>query len=144
MLVVGPYWRLHVSSLAEVGPLVRWHGIIAPFWTEPGGAGGGAWHDGAILGRATLGWWGAGYYGVSDNETFSEKSSSGSDFLSEVCREWEAVADTAQVAPPWSTCPHATVRVIFIAAFCLQTSERVYHLCVVFCECDLLHRQSNF
>lgn len=38
-----------------------------------------------------------GYYGVSDNETFSENSSSGSDFLSEVCREWEAVADSAKV-----------------------------------------------
>mmetsp|Transcript_1727 Transcript_1727/g.5018 ORF Transcript_1727/g.5018 Transcript_1727/m.5018 type:complete len:383 (-) Transcript_1727:630-1778(-) len=39
-----------------------------------------------------------GYYGVSDTETFSEKSGSGQDFLSEVCREWEAAADDTQVA----------------------------------------------
>lgn len=39
----------------------------------------------------------AGYYGTSANDTFSEKSRSGSDFLSEVCREWEAIADEAQV-----------------------------------------------
>lgn len=39
----------------------------------------------------------AGYYGTSANDTFSEKSRSGSDFLSEVCREWEAIANEAQV-----------------------------------------------
>ena len=39
----------------------------------------------------------AGYYGTSQNETFQETSSSGSDYLSEVCRAWEAEAEKAQV-----------------------------------------------
>ena len=33
-----------------------------------------------------------GFYGTSDTATFSEASSSGSDYLAEVCREWEAEA----------------------------------------------------
>lgn len=33
-----------------------------------------------------------GYYGTSEGETFDETSSSGNDYLSEVCREWEANA----------------------------------------------------
>lgn len=34
-----------------------------------------------------------GYYGTSEGETFDETSSSGNDYLSEVCREWEAMAE---------------------------------------------------
>ncbi|KAK9806784.1 hypothetical protein WJX72_002731 [[Myrmecia] bisecta] len=37
-----------------------------------------------------------GFYGVSETQTFSEASSSGSDYLAEVCREWEAAAKRAQ------------------------------------------------
>jgi uncharacterized protein (TIGR01777 family) len=33
-----------------------------------------------------------GYYGTSETDTFDEKSSSGNDFLAEVCRAWEAEA----------------------------------------------------
>lgn len=33
-----------------------------------------------------------GYYGTSEGKTFDETSSSGNDYLSEVCREWEAMA----------------------------------------------------
>ncbi|KAJ0964251.1 hypothetical protein J5N97_029373 [Dioscorea zingiberensis] len=33
-----------------------------------------------------------GYYGTSENKVFDEKSPSGNDYLSEVCREWEARA----------------------------------------------------
>ncbi|XP_057845051.1 epimerase family protein SDR39U1 homolog, chloroplastic isoform X2 [Cryptomeria japonica] len=33
-----------------------------------------------------------GYYGTSEIKTFDETSSSGYDYLSEVCREWEAMA----------------------------------------------------
>ncbi|VFQ82962.1 unnamed protein product [Cuscuta campestris] len=33
-----------------------------------------------------------GYYGTSDTQAFDEKSSSGNDYLAEVCREWEASA----------------------------------------------------
>ncbi|AFZ32934.1 protein of unknown function DUF1731 [Gloeocapsa sp. PCC 7428] len=33
-----------------------------------------------------------GYYGTSETETFDEASSSGNDFLAEVCRAWEAEA----------------------------------------------------
>ena len=34
----------------------------------------------------------AGYYGASESQTFSEASSSGRDYLAEVCRDWEAEA----------------------------------------------------
>ncbi|KAJ7541614.1 hypothetical protein O6H91_10G067300 [Diphasiastrum complanatum] len=34
-----------------------------------------------------------GYYGTSENYTFDETSPSGNDYLSEVCREWEATAE---------------------------------------------------
>lgn len=37
-----------------------------------------------------------GYYGSSDSATFNEASASGSDYLAEVCREWEATAGRAQ------------------------------------------------
>ncbi|CAI9103705.1 OLC1v1002240C3 [Oldenlandia corymbosa var. corymbosa] len=33
-----------------------------------------------------------GYYGTSETQVFDEKSPSGSDYLAEVCREWEASA----------------------------------------------------
>lgn len=33
-----------------------------------------------------------GYYGASDSQTFNEASSSGNDYLAEVCRDWEAAA----------------------------------------------------
>ncbi|XP_058098754.1 epimerase family protein SDR39U1 homolog, chloroplastic isoform X2 [Magnolia sinica] len=33
-----------------------------------------------------------GYYGTSDTQVFDERSPSGNDYLSEVCREWEAKA----------------------------------------------------
>ncbi|CAL5223129.1 g5594 [Coccomyxa viridis] len=33
-----------------------------------------------------------GYYGASESQTFSEASSSGRDYLAEVCRDWEAEA----------------------------------------------------
>jgi uncharacterized protein (TIGR01777 family) len=36
-----------------------------------------------------------GYYGTSEDATFSEASPPGSDFLAGVCVEWEATADTA-------------------------------------------------
>ena len=39
----------------------------------------------------------AGFYGSSDSNTFNEGSASGQDYLAEVCREWEAAADAAQV-----------------------------------------------
>ena len=35
----------------------------------------------------------AGYYGASESQTFSEASSSGRDYLAEVCRDWEAEAE---------------------------------------------------
>lgn len=38
-----------------------------------------------------------GFYGVSETQSFDEDSRSGSDYLAEVCREWESVAKTAQV-----------------------------------------------
>jgi uncharacterized protein (TIGR01777 family) len=38
-----------------------------------------------------------GYYGTSDSESFSEASRSGGDYLAEVCREWEDVANSAEV-----------------------------------------------
>jgi uncharacterized protein (TIGR01777 family) len=37
-----------------------------------------------------------GYYGTSDEETFDESSSSGSDYLSSVCRAWEKAAKKAE------------------------------------------------
>lgn len=43
----------------------------------------------------------AGYYGTSDSESFSEGSRSGRDYLAEVCREWEGVAQSAQVVQPF-------------------------------------------
>ena len=39
----------------------------------------------------------AGYYGTSDSESFSEASRPGGDYLAEVCREWEDVANAAEV-----------------------------------------------
>ena len=39
----------------------------------------------------------AGFYGTSETQTFNEASSSGSDYLAEVCREWEAEARKAQL-----------------------------------------------
>jgi uncharacterized protein (TIGR01777 family) len=39
-----------------------------------------------------------GYYGTSETGTFDESSSSGSDFLAEVCREWEAEAEKVKAA----------------------------------------------
>ena len=39
----------------------------------------------------------AGFYGSSDSNTFNEGSASGQDYLAEVCREWEAAANAAQV-----------------------------------------------
>ncbi len=36
-----------------------------------------------------------GYYGTSETELFTEASSSGQDFLAEVCRRWEAAAAAA-------------------------------------------------
>jgi uncharacterized protein len=36
-----------------------------------------------------------GYYGTSESETFTEESSAGSDFLAELCVEWESVARRA-------------------------------------------------
>ena len=36
-----------------------------------------------------------GFYGVSATDTFDEKSAAGSDYLAEVCREWEAAAQEA-------------------------------------------------
>ena len=38
----------------------------------------------------------AGYYGNSQNQTFNESSNSGRDYLSEVCRDWEAAAKQAK------------------------------------------------
>jgi uncharacterized protein len=37
-----------------------------------------------------------GYYGTSETETFDETSSSGNDFLAEVCQKWEAEAMAVQ------------------------------------------------
>ncbi len=34
----------------------------------------------------------AGYYGISQNASFSEDSPMGNDYLAEVCKEWEASA----------------------------------------------------
>ena len=39
-----------------------------------------------------------GFYGSSDSNTFNEGSASGQDYLAEVCREWEAAANAAQVS----------------------------------------------
>ncbi|CAN5260035.1 N/A [soil metagenome] len=39
-----------------------------------------------------------GYYGDHGNELLTEESETGSDFLAEVCREWEAAADPAREA----------------------------------------------
>lgn len=39
-----------------------------------------------------------GYYGTSETATFDETSSSGDDFLAEVCREWEAEAQKVKAA----------------------------------------------
>jgi hypothetical protein len=36
-----------------------------------------------------------GYYGNSDTQTFNEASANGSDYLAEVCRDWEAAAARA-------------------------------------------------
>lgn len=36
-----------------------------------------------------------GFYGTSETATFNEESSSGNDYLAEVCREWEAAAMAA-------------------------------------------------
>jgi uncharacterized protein len=36
-----------------------------------------------------------GYYGTSETGTFDERSNSGKDYLSEICREWEAAANEA-------------------------------------------------
>lgn len=38
-----------------------------------------------------------GFYGTSETQTFNEGSRVGSDYLAEVCREWEAEARKAQV-----------------------------------------------
>jgi uncharacterized protein len=38
-----------------------------------------------------------GYYGISDTAKFDEASPAGHDFLSEVCREWEAAAQQTDV-----------------------------------------------
>ena len=38
-----------------------------------------------------------GFYGSSLSQTFNEGSNSGSDYLAEVCREWEAAAQGAQI-----------------------------------------------
>ncbi len=38
-----------------------------------------------------------GYYGISDTAKFDETSAAGHDFLSEVCREWEAAAQQTDV-----------------------------------------------
>jgi len=40
----------------------------------------------------------AGFYGSSDSNTFNEGSASGQDYLAEVCREWEAAANSAEVS----------------------------------------------
>jgi uncharacterized protein (TIGR01777 family) len=37
-----------------------------------------------------------GFYGANDNSTFNESSGPGNDYLSEVCKEWEAAANKAQ------------------------------------------------
>jgi uncharacterized protein (TIGR01777 family) len=37
-----------------------------------------------------------GFYGASDNSTFNESSGPGTDYLSQVCKEWEAAANKAQ------------------------------------------------
>ncbi|GFR53108.1 hypothetical protein Agub_g15817 [Astrephomene gubernaculifera] len=39
-----------------------------------------------------------GYYGISQSATYSEDSPSGSDYLAEVCRAWEAAAEGAAAA----------------------------------------------
>ncbi|CAI0378260.1 unnamed protein product [Linum tenue] len=44
----------------------------------------------AVLVSATA----VGYYGTSETQIFDESSPSGSDYLAEVCREWEATAFT--------------------------------------------------
>ena len=38
----------------------------------------------------------AGFYGTSESQTFSEASSSGRDYLAEVCRDWENEAQRAK------------------------------------------------
>eukprot|EP00884_Botryococcus_braunii_P001121 jgi/Botrbrau1/11009/Bobra.101_1s0007.1 len=38
-----------------------------------------------------------GFYGTSDTASFAESSSAGSDYLAEVCQQWEAAANEAQV-----------------------------------------------
>ncbi len=37
-----------------------------------------------------------GFYGVSDTQTFNEGSQPGQDFLSTICRNWEAAAKQAK------------------------------------------------
>jgi hypothetical protein len=68
----------HVSVLARPSP--GWTGMAGRAWLT--------WRPGNCP---------AGYYGTSDSESFSEGSRSGGDYLAEVCREWEAVAESAQV-----------------------------------------------
>ncbi len=36
-----------------------------------------------------------GYYGTSERATFNEQSGGGTDFLAEVCKEWESAAQRA-------------------------------------------------
>jgi uncharacterized protein len=36
-----------------------------------------------------------GYYGTSQSDTFTESSQPGSDFLADVCKEWESAANEA-------------------------------------------------
>lgn len=38
----------------------------------------------------------AGYYGNSQSQTFNESSTSGRDYLAEVCRDWENAAQQAK------------------------------------------------
>ena len=51
----------------------------------------------ARWGMPVMAWHGCvGYYGSNDTSSLNETSPTGRDYLAEVCRDWEAAAETAQ------------------------------------------------
>ena len=70
----------------------------------------------------------AGYYGASESQTFSEASSSGRDYLAEVCRDWEAEAQrsTAKRNVVLRTGAISMLRSYFFElTLCCRTAEKV-------------------
>jgi uncharacterized protein (TIGR01777 family) len=85
---IGTRWTPEIKRELKASRLGVTNDLVAAIERCPGGADARP----KVLVSASA----VGFYGTSETQTFTEDSPSGSDYLSEICRDWEAAAERAE------------------------------------------------